>query len=558
VEIQSFILLISGVEENVTCLEHFTTEIVVEGVVKCISLIKPDAQLNHHLPPNLSARYKLCMDIAKACKDIGFKDDLGYETFLHGGPIEIRKVLIVLINKLPKANEQPIPEKIDSFQHTLNEIRKEMQVQLNRPWVPHFCRKCENKCEPFHSIDISHKIYQSGNDAFSRLSSIPGVTLVPSLLEKHSSDLALEKYHFKFPTGSKQKENETEVKTDSLSTRFSLLQLFHHSDLTDKRKIKPLLPPKPTHLGGVEKTKSAVATKEEQSLKLSSELEILQQDLELRQQELTALDEEVFQMKQTIEHKKTVIDADSKELERKEKLYSLLPEAPMHLKRIEALLESSQKKMALLEHEWEDIKQPLEDEYQCLLQTHNNSAAQQQKAAFEQTAQCLRQVVEEIHSKEESITRLESQLDAMPSSALTRSFYTQRILSIVANVKKQNQEMQRVIGDVKSVQRENNSLLGKVERTFTVTDEMIFRMAQTDETARRIYKYLISLHSDCNEILRLVEEAGTLSREIKALEEQNETESRKNTRSKLKQMQSDLEQIRCENQTMERARSLNK
>ena len=45
-------------------------------------------------------------------------------------------------------------------------------------------------------------------------------------------------------------------------------------------------------------------------------------------------------------------------------------------------------------------------------------------------------------------------------------------------------------------------------------------MAQTDETARRIYKYLISLHSDCNEILRLVEEAGTLSREIKALEEQ--------------------------------------
>lgn len=45
-------------------------------------------------------------------------------------------------------------------------------------------------------------------------------------------------------------------------------------------------------------------------------------------------------------------------------------------------------------------------------------------------------------------------------------------------------------------------------------------MAQTDETARRIYKYLMSLHSDCSDILRLVEEAGTLSREIKAIEEQ--------------------------------------
>jgi len=58
----------------------------------------------------------------------------------------------------------------------------------------------------------------------------------------------------------------------------------------------------------------------------------------------------------------------------------------------------------------------------------------------------------------------------------TRTFYTQRILSIVANVKKQNEEMYRVLEDVKSVQREINSLQGKVERTFTVTDEMIFKV----------------------------------------------------------------------------------
>ena len=57
-----------------------------------------------------------------------------------------------------------------------------------------------------------------------------------------------------------------------------------------------------------------------------------------------------------------------------------------------------------------------------------------------------------------------------------RTFYTQRILSIVANVKKQNEEMYRVLEDVKSVQREINSLQGKVERTFTVTDEMIFKV----------------------------------------------------------------------------------
>jgi len=45
-------------------------------------------------------------------------------------------------------------------------------------------------------------------------------------------------------------------------------------------------------------------------------------------------------------------------------------------------------------------------------------------------------------------------------------------------------------------------------------------MAKTDETARRIYKYLVSLHSDCGDILDLVKQSGALSREIKDLEEQ--------------------------------------
>jgi hypothetical protein len=45
-------------------------------------------------------------------------------------------------------------------------------------------------------------------------------------------------------------------------------------------------------------------------------------------------------------------------------------------------------------------------------------------------------------------------------------------------------------------------------------------MAKSDETARRIYKYLISLQTDCSDIQKLVKESGNLSREIKDLEDQ--------------------------------------
>lgn len=69
-----------------------------------------------------------------------------------------------------------------------------------------------------------------------------------------------------------------------------------------------------------------------------------------------------------------------------------------------------------------------------------------------------------------------------------RSFYTQRILSIVANVKKQNEEMNRVIEDVKLVQREINGLQGKIERTFAVTDGMIFAVCTKFGNSSTIYE----------------------------------------------------------------------
>ncbi len=69
---------------------------------------------------------------------------------------------------------------------------------------------------------------------------------------------------------------------------------------------------------------------------------------------------------------------------------------------------------------------------------------------------------------------------------------------------------------------------------------------------RRIYKSLASLHGDCGEILRLVKESGALVRDIKDLEEQVETRQRQDTAAKLRQLTADLEQMRLENQQLQR------
>ena len=61
------------------------------------------------------------------------------------------------------------------------------------------------------------------------------------------------------------------------------------------------------------------------------------------------------------------LQLDTKELEKKGKIVSLLPDGQSNIERIEALLQSSREKMAVLEQEWQDVKQPLEDEYELLV-----------------------------------------------------------------------------------------------------------------------------------------------------------------------------------------------
>lgn len=139
-----------------------------------------------------------------------------------------------------------------------------------------------------------------------------------------------------------------------------------------KRKSKPALPPKPSNIAGGKKPEIHPPTKEEQQQELSAALEKLEKQIQMRRADLQNIEEEVSQMKESIKMKETALDTEGKELDRKEKLYSLLPDAPAHMDRMKKLLESNQQKMAVLEQEWIEIKQPLEDEYQNWLSQHKN------------------------------------------------------------------------------------------------------------------------------------------------------------------------------------------
>lgn len=105
-------------------------------------------------------------------------------------------------------------------------------------------------------------------------------------------------------------------------------------------------------------------------------MENLKRDFTSRNTELADITEDIAKIKSLIELKETEQEAQRKELDRQEKLYALLPDAPAHLNRMKTLLESNQQKMAVLEEQWLEIKKPLEDQYQDWLQRHENVSLQ--------------------------------------------------------------------------------------------------------------------------------------------------------------------------------------
>jgi hypothetical protein len=131
-----------------------------------------------------------------------------------------------------------------------------------------------------------------------------------------------------------------------------------------------------------------------------------------------------------------------------------------------------------------------------------------------------------------------------------RSAYTRRIMEIVRNISRQKEEIAKVLIDTRVIQKDINMLSEKLNRTFVVTDELIFKDAKKDDAVRAAYKHLAALHDTCSALFKTVEDTGSTVREIRDLEDQIETEQRKGMAESLARIQSDLIAIKEENSTL--------
>lgn len=60
---------------------------------------------------------------------------------------------------------------------------------------------------------------------------------------------------------------------------------------------------------------------------------------------------------------------------------------------------------------------------------------------------------------------------------MCRNSYTSRILEIIGNIRKQKTSIDKILNDTRDLQKEINNINGQLDRQFTVTDDLLFKVS---------------------------------------------------------------------------------
>uniref|UniRef100_A0A8C1PZX2 Coiled-coil domain-containing protein 22 n=2 Tax=Cyprinus carpio TaxID=7962 RepID=A0A8C1PZX2_CYPCA len=506
----------TDIDEDVQSVKQFTSELIVEAVVKCLRVIDPALGngLSHLLPPGMSARFRLGMSLAQACQDVGFKGEIGYQTFLYSNEPEIRSLFMFLVEKLPRESADASDQPAGKSALLQRSIAAQIKAQLSVPWLPPSCRL------PIH-----------------RKTQVPQHAYILKSRAKYRSrkKARLQKRVEEQLRAAAQPRPDTHGATRSTSDLAELLQSFGGAStggdvLTKGTRFthteKFTFTQVPQMAAAASALPSSHQSEEDLKAQQEAELSALQQQLQQLSVQMEEVGGDIRQLTVSIQQvsdelqQKEVSNAEKENsVKMKRQTIDLLPDAENNLLKLQSLVEASSKRVVHLASQWEKHRVPLIDEHRRLKELCSNreSESSRKLSEIKDLHDKIIQSAEEAKKKESLQKQLQTEYETL-SKDVSRSAYTMRILEIVGNIKKQKEE--------------------------------ITKDAKKDESVRKSYKYLAALHENCTQLIQTIEDTGTIMREIRDLEEQIETENGKRTVSNLEKILEDYKAIRQENSAL--------
>lgn len=582
------------IDDSLQNVNEFDVNLLFACVSQCLQLITGNKDLPTRLPPNISTRFKVCGELAQLCQSNGYKGEIGYQTFLSINENETRKLLNFLIEKVPREIAVTVASTAldpwDALERALtNKITTELS---NSTWIPHdlivdLCQVTtrhpaasfahKSGFTPAHPSHISslHIPPIAGKTKLSPTSSsfvfeqVSIEDLADSLMFENQVACWIEKQresNYKIPSETRKHRLSKEL-CQKIEESDRLASNYEYSDRSDgkKRTNDDGLSTRSRfmHSNTSGSQENQVEENPKAKIDQAEELEELKKTISENEETIALLEGKLKKLEETIQkyekfcnETKVEIDKMTEELTRKKQAANYLLNIDPETERLQGAIDKLRSKLTTLDDQWVEVRGNLVEQRENLVQALNNRQAKlnEKLGEINEMKAKGRALMNEIKEKDEQLARLQQDYENHKKSTSkndhSRTFFTKQIMEIVQNTNKQKEEINKTIIETRGLQKDLNRLTDKLERTFTVTDTRLFNDAKNDDCARRSYKMLVALHSDCDFIYKIVEEIGGTIREIRELEDQIEVESQKNMTTNLETLIGEYRKLRDENNAL--------
>eukprot|EP00276_Gloeochaete_wittrockiana_P021509 CAMPEP_0184359756 /NCGR_PEP_ID=MMETSP1089-20130417/121588_1 /TAXON_ID=38269 ORGANISM="Gloeochaete wittrockiana, Strain SAG46.84" /NCGR_SAMPLE_ID=MMETSP1089 /ASSEMBLY_ACC=CAM_ASM_000445 /LENGTH=215 /DNA_ID=CAMNT_0026698687 /DNA_START=51 /DNA_END=695 /DNA_ORIENTATION=- len=184
----------------------------------------------------------------------------------------------------------------------------------------------------------------------------------------------------------------------------------------------------------------------------------------------------------------------------KKKIMEMLPNADFHIAALKEQIQQLARNIKSLATEWEKKRPVLIETYRKnrydILNRDDGSAGLLDEIRSMRVQ--IKEIDGEIRKKDEEYKEYLDQYAQMPRN-VNRSQYTRRILDIVKQVKKQKVEINKILIDTRSLQKEINTNIDSLGRIFALTTELVFADAKRDAAAKETYRGIVAMHDKFKE-----------------------------------------------------------
>ena len=126
---------------KISSLGDLDSEAIVAACAHCLNEIAWASGAGNRLPTQLSsnpgARFRHCTQLASAISDLGFPGEVGFNSFLYPSGAESRKLLLFLVDRMPKGDEGDGDAGVVGGRASFgDEVRQTLLRGLEQPWAP--------------------------------------------------------------------------------------------------------------------------------------------------------------------------------------------------------------------------------------------------------------------------------------------------------------------------------------------------------------------------------------------------------------------------------------